>query len=300
MQVIASRAEIVVDEDSVRLAVILKFGSDLLRMLHAVRHAQAVGCEITEAAAVVASAGSDEAGSGEKAVARKNFSARRRIVAIVAFVSRNVAQLQRVCLDVAEDARPELHARTESEGSGGRRTFVRARENMQTAEDHLRSAGSIPVGEFIRAFGERQMHRNADNIRHGMRRRPTVEQVLVPIFDAPVRGRSRGEAGERECRRQDVLAEAGVRVLGIEGINQERIVRLERAGSDNGIKRRRNLHFKWNPAFGNRAKERLVRAGHYAMYFTLQSTSSQHSYLLALLGRKRIFRAAASVAPLGW
>src|SRR5580698_8455409 len=116
MQVIASRAEIVVDEDSVRLAVILKFGSDLLRMLHAVRHAQAVGCEITEAAAVVASAGSDEAGGGEKAVARKYFPARRRVGPIVAFVSRHVAALQRVCFDVAEDFLFKVPAATESEG----------------------------------------------------------------------------------------------------------------------------------------------------------------------------------------
>jgi hypothetical protein len=67
VQIIGARAEIVVDEDSVRLVVFQKLGGDLFGALHAVGHAQAVGGEIAEAAAVVASAGGDQAGGGEEA-----------------------------------------------------------------------------------------------------------------------------------------------------------------------------------------------------------------------------------------
>ena len=74
VQIVAARAQIVVDEDGVRLVVGLKLGGDLLRMPHAIGHAQAVGREIAEAAAVVAAAGGDQAGRGQKTVAREESS----------------------------------------------------------------------------------------------------------------------------------------------------------------------------------------------------------------------------------
>ena len=70
---------------------------------------------------------------------------------------------------------------------------------MQSAEDHFRAAGAIPVGQFVGALGESQMHGDADDLRHRIERRPAVEQVFVPVLDAPVRGRGRGEAGQGQA-----------------------------------------------------------------------------------------------------
>ena len=53
-----------------------------------------------------------------------------------------------------------------------------------------------------------------------------MQQVFVPVLDAPVRGRGRGEAGQGERGGEHMLAKASVRVLGIEGVDQERIVLL--------------------------------------------------------------------------
>ena len=74
---------------------------------------------------------------------------------------------------------------------------------------------------------ESQMHRDPDDLRHRLERRPPVEQVFIPISNLPVRRRRRREAGQRQRRRQHVFAEAGVRIFGIEGIDQQRVARLD-------------------------------------------------------------------------
>jgi hypothetical protein len=62
VEIIGPRAEVVVDKDAVRLAVGAKLGDDLLDVADEVRHVEAAGGEVAEAAAVVAAAGGDEAG----------------------------------------------------------------------------------------------------------------------------------------------------------------------------------------------------------------------------------------------
>ena len=266
VQVVAARAEIVVDEHRVGLAIFLKLGSDLVRMAHAVGHAQAVGGEIAEAAAVVASAGGDEAGRREKAAARKNRAPRRRIVAVVVFILGDVARLQVSGFHVAKNARPELHAVAQRERIGVRRAFVGARQHVQSAEDHLRAASAVPVGKFVGPACKGQMHRDADHLRQGLEWRTAIEQVLVPVFDAPMRGRRGGKAGQRERRREHVLAEAGIGVLGIERIDQEGVAPLDESARLVRIERGRGRHFAGNPALRDGAKERLVGVDH-AMYF---------------------------------
>jgi len=53
-----------------------------------------------------------------------------------------------------------------------------------------------------------------------------VEEVFVPISDAPVGRRSGGEASEGERGSEDVFAEAGVSVFRVEGIEQDGVTGL--------------------------------------------------------------------------
>src|SRR5271157_5787664 len=266
MQVIVARAQVVVNEDRVGLAVFLELGSDLLGMAHAIRHAQAVGREIAEAAAVVASAGGDQTGGGEKTAARKKRTAGRRITAVVVLVGGDIARLQVVFLYVMEDARPQLHSIAEREGVGMRRAFLGTRQNVQPAEDYLRSPGTIPIRQLVGAAGKRQMYRDSYDLRHRPKWRPSVEQILVPILDAPVCGSRRGKAGQGKGRREHVLAEARIRVLGIEGIDQQGIVpldtllddaRVDRLAALAGIERGSGGHFTGNPALQDGTDERV-------------------------------------------
>src|ERR1051325_2009913 len=127
MQVVAARAEIVVDEYRVGLLVFQKLRSDLLRMAHPVRHAKALSRQIAEAAAVVAPAGSDQAGGGKKPAAGDDRAPRRWVVAIIVLIRGYVARLQAALLDVVQDSRPELDSIAEREGVRMRRAFFGAR-----------------------------------------------------------------------------------------------------------------------------------------------------------------------------
>src|SRR5436305_6231755 len=127
-------------------------------MPHAIWHAEAVGGEIAEPATVVATAGSDQAGGGQETAPLKKRSPGRRIVAIIVFISCDVAWLQAVGFNVAQNARPELYAIAQSQRIRVRRALVGTREHVQAAENYFCSAGTIPVGQFIGAPREGQMH----------------------------------------------------------------------------------------------------------------------------------------------
>src|SRR3984957_5849531 len=106
------------------------------------------------------------------------------------------------------------------------------------------------------------MDGDADHLRHGPKRRTSVEQILVKVLDAPVRWRSCRKAAQRQSRCEHVLAEAGVGVLGIEGIDQQRVMRFERYPRFVGIKSRHNSHLRWKPAPGNVTKEGFAGCDH--------------------------------------
>src|SRR5581483_7976891 len=178
-----------------------------------VRHAETVACKIAEATAVVATARRDQAGGGEEAGSRQKVAARSWILPVVGFVIRCIAGLQLPCFNIGQDARPELDTVAQRKGVGMRRALVRAGEHVQASEYDRTSAVSIPAGKLKRAAREGEVHRDADDFRQRVAGRAAVEQVFVPVLDAPVSGRDRREAGERERWRQNVLAEAGVRVL---------------------------------------------------------------------------------------
>ena len=139
---------------------------------------------------------------------------------------------------------PELHAVAERERVGVRRAFVRARKNVQPSENHLRAPSAIPVRQFIGPPRESQMHGDADDLRHRPKWRSSIEKILVPVVNAPMFRRGGGETGQGERWREHVLAEAGIRILGIEGVDQERVVRLDRSA--------------WNAWVEERAQSRVT------------------------------------------
>src|SRR5579862_7061631 len=82
-----------------------------------------------------------------------------------------------------------------------------------------------------------------------------------------------------------MLAEAGIGVLGIEGIDQQRVAALEKPAGFGGIESRRGGHLAGDPALRDGAKKGLVRCDH-AMYFILQSTSCQSTRKKPLRARR--------------
>ncbi len=274
VKIVAARAEVVIDKNCVGLVVCLKFFDHLLRMLHAIRHPQPVGSEIAESASVVATSRCDQAGGCQETSSWKNRAPGGGIVTIIVLVGCNVARLQCVSLDIAQDARPELHAVAKRERVRVRSAFVGTRQHMKSAQDHLRSARAIPIGERECPLGEREMNGDPHDLRHGLERRTSVEQVFIPVIDPPWIGGGRREARQCQSRREYMLAEAGVRVFGVEGIDQKRIVILDRSSSLGRFEGGSHGHLTRNPARPNRSGKRILISCHDA-YFIIQSTSCQ-------------------------
>ena len=144
-QVLGPRAEVVVDEDAVGLPVGAELGDDLLDVPDLVRHRQALGRQVAEAAAVVAAPRGDQAGRRQEAPPRQQVAARRRVVAVGTPVAPPVDRPERPRLDVAEDLRPDLDALADRQGVGVRGDLLGARQDVQPAQDDLRPALAIPA-----------------------------------------------------------------------------------------------------------------------------------------------------------
>ena len=226
----------------------------------------------------MAATGSDETGCRQETASRQNRSSWRRIVSIVILISRHISRLESSVFQIAQDARPELDTVAQRQGVGMGRAFLRTRENVKSTEDHFCTPRPVPICELIGAAGKRQMHRDSDNLRHRVTRWTSVQKVLIPIFDPPVVGCCCSKTGERESGCEDVFAEAGVGVFCVEGVDEQRIPRVDGPGLMFGGQRGCRRHFLWNPTWVNPGPERLVEADH-AEYFILQSTSCQRSRL---------------------
>ncbi len=236
-QVLGPRAEVVVDEHAVGLAVVSELGDDLLDVAHLVRHRQPVGGQVAEAAAVVATPGGDQAGRRQEAPSRQQVAAGGRVVAVGAAVAPAIGRPQRPRLDVAEDLRPDLHPLADRQRVGVRGGLLGARQDVQPAEHHRRPPFPIPPRQRVRPLGERQVDRDPDDLRERLPRRRALQQVLIPVRHLPVRRRRARDARQRQRRRQDVLAEAGVRVLRVERVDQQGRLRPQPARPDGGVER---------------------------------------------------------------
>ena len=199
----------------------------------------------------MAAAGGDQAGGGEKTAARQEGAPRRRVLAIFILIGCGIAGRQAPGFHIGEDARPKLNAVTQRQRIGVRSAFFRTGENVQSPQNHLGAAAAIPARQLKCAAGEGEMH--ADSHHFGRRRggRPAVQQVLVPILHPPIGRGGGGQAGEGQRRREHMLAEAGIRILGIERVEQKRITPLHGSSGGSVIEQGRIQHLGRHPSAGH-------------------------------------------------
>lgn len=79
----------------------------------------------------------------------------------------------------------------------------------------------VPAGEFKGAGGEGEVDGDADDLGDRIGGGASLEEIFIPVADVPILGGGGGDAGEGEGGSEDVFAEAGVGVLGVEGVDQE-------------------------------------------------------------------------------
>ena len=142
-------------------------------------------------------------------------------------------------LYVGEDFSPRLHPFADRDRVGVGADLVRTREYVESAEDHLGAALAVKPRERVSALGEGQVNGDAHDFRERRYRRGTLEQVLVPVPHRPVRGSSCGDARERQRRGEHVLAEARLRILRVERIDEQRGPRHDRARNGTVVERGR-------------------------------------------------------------
>jgi hypothetical protein len=109
-----------------------------------------------------------------------------------------------------------------------RRTFLRTRENVKPSQDYLGATRAVPIGQLVGTPRKGQMYGNADHLGQRARRGSSMQQVFVPVLDAPMIRRGCGQAGQGETWGQHVLAEARVGIFRIERVNEQSIVRFDR------------------------------------------------------------------------
>src|SRR5258708_5004974 len=127
------------------------------------------------------------------------------------------------------------------------------------------------------------MHRDAYDLRHGPKRRTSVEQIFVEVLNSPIRWRGRGEAGQRQGRREHMFGEAGICVFGIKRIDQQGIVRLDAASGFVPVKRRWSGHLPRDPTLLKYAEERFVRRDHcHTLHYKVLRVNKKGKALLRL------------------
>ncbi len=128
---------------------------------------------------------------------------------------------------------------------------------MQAAQYDLASAAAIPLRQLECPPRERQMHRDPNDLGHGRKGRPSVQQVFIPIVNFPVFGCGGREASESQGRGEHVLAETGVWILRIKRVDQKRIARPHHARRNCSIEKWRSSHFERTPSTGLRHHQLL-------------------------------------------
>ncbi len=129
---------------------------------------------------------------------------------------------------------------------------------MQSAQHNLAPAAPIPPRQLERSVGKRQMHGDPNYLGNGGKRRPPDEQIFVPILHFPVLRRGCGKAGQSECWSKHVLAKTRIGIFGIERINEQRRLFLDRPRFGRRVEIRRLRHVRRTPAAPGRLEERPI------------------------------------------
>src|SRR5262245_55659814 len=91
------------------------------------------------------------------------------------------------------------------------------------------------------------MDRDPDDLGKRVERWRTLEQVLIPVRNLPVARRGPGNASQGERWRENVFAEAGVRIFRVERIDQERGTRPWWVGPCLGVESGRDAQRAGSP-----------------------------------------------------
>ncbi len=95
-----------------------------------------------------------------------------------------------------------------------------------------------------------------------------MEEVFVPVLDAPIRGGCRREA--RHCQRgcKHVFAEARIRIFGIERVYQQGVAWLNWRMRVVGREGWCDLHLAWYPWVPKATLKRFIECNH-VLYFAI-------------------------------
>ena len=96
-----------------------------------------------------------------------------------------------------------------------------------------------------------------------------MQQILVKVRNPPVRRSRRRETGQRQRRREYMLAETGVRILRVERVDQEGVARAYRTGVQVGVEPRSLAHRLRNHWLRHASQFR--RLNYSVKYFSKQS-----------------------------
>ena len=69
-EILPVRAQVIVDEDAVRLVIGFKLPGYLLGISHSIRHAQAISCQVAEPTPIVTTTRSNQTGGRQKTLSR--------------------------------------------------------------------------------------------------------------------------------------------------------------------------------------------------------------------------------------
>ena len=261
-QVVGARAQIIVDENCVRLPVGLKLRRDLRGLARPVGHAQTLGGQIAKPTAVVAAARGNQAAGGEEAFARQDGTAWGRVLAILGFVGRGVARLKAACFHVRHDARPKLDAVAHRQRVSVRRTFLGTRQHVQASQHHLAPTAAVPLGEFESPPRKCEVNGNAHQLRQRVEGWAAMQQIFVEVVNSPVGRRGGRKTRQRQRRSEHVLAKTRVPIFRVEGVDQQRVARLERARNGARVETRCLGHLPRNPRMEWRTCKRVLGRFH--------------------------------------
>ena len=195
----------------------------------------------------MATARRDQTRGCQKAASRQEVSAGRRIVAIAGGEPGTIDGLEPTAVNVPEDVAPQLDAVADRQSVGMPGALLRTRDYVQPPKNDLCPLRAIPPGQFECPLGECQVNGDSHHLGQRIARRCPLKQVLVPIADFPRLRSRRRDRCQRQRRRQHMLAETRLRILGIKRIDEQRVAPSHIPAVSGRTKLRCNPHRSGHP-----------------------------------------------------